>query len=610
MSEPNTNAGPALELEGLGDWRRSHTCGELRNGHAGSTATLMGWVHRVRDHGGVLFVDLRDRYGITQVVFRPELAGAGVMARAAQLGNEWVIAARGQVALRPGDSANDDLPTEHIEVDARELKVMSACDPLPFQVNDDTHLANEDLRLRYRYLDLRRPDLAKVLELRHRVAQAARRHLSAENFLEIETPILVKPTPEGARDYVVPSRVHPGAFYALPQSPQLYKQTLMIAGCDRYFQLARCLRDEDLRADRQPEHTQIDLEMSFVTEEDIFAAVEGLYCAIWKECLGVDVPRPFPRLTFREAMLRFGSDKPDVRFGLEFRDVTEILARSPRNVIANGAKADGGIGVALIVPGGATLSGEQLRKYDALVKEAGGGGLSFVKVADDDKARETRAKYFDEGLWNEFVKATGAQAGDAALFTSGTWEPTLKALGVLRTQLGQPLVKGKEREWRFLWVREFPLFEWNADRKGWEARHHMFTMPNPEHMDLLETDPAAVHAQLYDLVLNGMELGSGSIRIHRPDIQQRVMKVAGFTAEQMQEKFGFLIDAYRFASPPHGGIGLGLDRLVMLLAGRDSIRDTIAFPKSASAACLMDGSPADVEPATLKELRLKVELEG
>ena len=609
MSEPNAGAGAGVALEGLGGWRRSHTCGELRNTHAGATATLMGWVHRVRDHGGVLFVDLRDRYGITQVVFHPEAMPADVMARATQMGPEWVIAVRGIVSLRPAEAANADIPTGHIELDAREIKLMSAADPLPFQVNDDTHLANEDLRLRYRYLDLRRPELARVLELRHRVAQSVRRHLSSQSFLEIETPIMVKPTPEGARDYIVPSRVHPGSFYALPQSPQLYKQTLMIAGCDRYFQLARCLRDEDLRADRQPEHTQIDLEMSFVTEDDVFDAVESMYCAVWQECLGVELPRPFPRLTFREAMLRFGSDKPDVRFGLEFADVTAILSRSPRNVIAKGAAEKGGIGVAMIVPGGANLSGEQLRKYDALVKEAGGGGLSFVKVQDDDKAKETRAKYFDDALWSEFVAATGAQPGDAAMFTSGEWERTLKALGVLRSHVGAPLVKGKEREWRFLWVREFPLFEWNAERKGWEARHHMFTMPNPEHLDLLETDPAAVHAQLYDLVLNGNELGSGSIRIHRPDIQQRVMKVAGFTAEQMQDKFGFLIDAYRFASPPHGGIGLGLDRLIMLMAGRDSIRDTIAFPKSASAACLMDGSPAVVEEATLKELKLKVVVE-
>ena len=349
MSEPNATGGAALELEGLGDWRRSHTCGELRKTHAGSTATLMGWVHRVRDHGGVLFVDLRDRYGLTQVVFHPEQGAKDIASRAALMGNEWVIAVRGIVTLRPAEAANNELPTGHIELDVHELKLMSACDPLPFQVNDDTNLANEDLRLRYRYLDLRRPEISRVLELRHRVAQAVRRHLSAHNFLEVETPILVKPTPEGARDYVVPSRVHPGSFYALPQSPQLYKQTLMIAGCDRYFQLARCLRDEDLRADRQPEHTQIDLEMSFVSEDDVFDAVEQLYCAVWKECLGIEVPRPFPRLTFREAMLRFGSDKPDVRFGLEFTDVTHILSRSPRNVIAKGAAEKGGIGVAMCI---------------------------------------------------------------------------------------------------------------------------------------------------------------------------------------------------------------------------------------------------------------------
>ncbi len=595
-----------LELEGLGDWRRSHTCGALTEADAGREATLMGWVHRVRDHGGVLFVDLRDRYGITQIVFHPETGGADLLARAERLGPEWVVAVRGLVAKRPPESVNEELGTGRVELDVRQLKVLSAADPLPFQVNDDSNLANEDLRLRYRYLDLRRPELASVLALRNRTYQAARRYFEAQSFLEIETPLLVKPTPEGARDYVVPSRIHHGAFYALPQSPQLYKQTLMIAGCDRYFQLARCLRDEDLRADRQPEHTQIDVEVSFVTEPDVFTIVEGLFVALWKEVLGVDLPAPFPRMTFREAMLRFGSDKPDVRFGLEFVDVTAILARSPRNNVARAAAADGGIGVALIAPGGAAMSGEQLRKFDTVVKEAGGGGLSFVKVLDDEKSREQRLKYFDDALWAEFVAATGAKSGDAALFTSGPWEPTLKALGVLRSQLGKPLLEGKAQEWRFLWVREFPLFEWDADRKGWSPRHHMFTMPNPEHLDLLETDPGAVHAQLYDLVLNGNELGSGSIRIHRPDIQQRVMKVVGFTPEQMQEKFGFLIDAYRYASPPHGGIGLGLDRIVMLLAGRDSIRDTIAFPKSASAACLMDGSPSAVEPETLKELGIRV----
>jgi aspartyl-tRNA synthetase len=606
----------AVTLEDLGDWRRSDTCGALRRGDTGRTATLMGWVHRTRDHGGVLFIDLRDRHGLTQVVFRPESGGAALLARAAQLGPEWVIAVRGRVVERPAESLNPNLPTGAVELDVRELRILSSADPLPFQINDDTNLANEDLRLRYRYLDLRRPELAAVLELRHRVYQAARRHLSGQGFLEIETPMLVKPTPEGARDYVVPSRVHPGQFYALPQSPQLYKQTLMIAGCDRYFQIARCLRDEDLRADRQPEHTQIDLEMSFVTENEVFDAVEGLFAAMWRDCLGVELALPFPRMTFREAMARYGSDKPDVRYGLELRDVTAILARSPRNVIAAGAQAAGGTGAAVIVPGGAGISGEQLRRYDAAVKEAGGGGLGFVKVLDDAKTREQRVKYFDDALWAEFLAATGARDGDAALFSTGPWEATLKALGVLRTQLAQPLLRGERfcglepvdpaRRWSFLWVREFPLFEWNPDRKGWEARHHMFTMPNPEHLDRLESDPAGVHAQLYDLVLSGNELGSGSIRIHRPDIQERVMKVVGFTREQLHEKFGFLIDAYRYASPPHGGIGLGLDRIVMLMAGRDSIRDTIAFPKSASAASLMDGSPSPVDPETLRELRIRV----
>ena len=404
---------------------------------------------------------------------------------------------------------------------------------------------------------------------------------------------------------MVPSRVHPGKFYALPQSPQLYKQTLMIAGCDRYFQLARCLRDEDLRADRQPEHTQIDLEMSFVTEEEVFAAVEALFAALWSECLGVSIPLPFPRLTFREAMARFGSDKPDLRFGLEFRDVTALHARSPRNVVANPAKAEGGVGVALVLPGGAEISGTQLRKYEDVVKEAGAGGLSFFKVLDAERAKQQ--VIFPDALLDEYFAAIGANAGDAVLFASGPWEPTLKALGVLRSQLGASLVRGREREWSFLWVRNFPLFEPDPERRGWAPRHHMFTMPLAEDLAHLESDPGRVHAQLYDLVLNGNELGSGSIRIHRPDIQERVMRVVGIGPEDVKRKFGFLIDAYRFASPPHGGIGLGFDRIVMLMAGRDNIRDTIAFPKTASAVSLMDGSPAEVEPETLRELRLRLE---
>ena len=601
-----------MELEDLGGWKRSHTCGELRRADAGKTATLMGFLHRMRDHGGVLFVDLRDRHGLTQVVFRPESGGRELLARAAQIGNEWVIAVRGPVNPRPAESLNPDLPTGEVELDVRELRVLSSAAPLPFQVNDDSNLASEDLRLKYRFLDLRRPELSRVFEIKHRAAMAARRALSEQGFLEIETPILVKPTPEGARDYVVPSRVHPGKFYALPQSPQLYKQVLMISGMDRYFQLARCLRDEDLRADRQPEHTQIDLEMSFVTEDDVFAAVERVYVAIWKECLGVDLATPFPRLTFHEAMSRFGSDKPDMRFGLEFSIVTDVLAKSPINVVANGAKAKDGVGVALALPGGAEISGTQLRKFEDVVKEAGAGGLSFFKVLDSERAR--MEKIFPGALCDEFLKRCGVKNGDAVVFTSGPWERTLKALGVLRTMLGRTELERlglldappEKQTWRFLWVREFPLFEWNPDRKGWDARHHLFTMPNPEHLAILESDPGAVHAQLYDVVANGVELGSGSIRIHRPDIQERVMKVVGFTPDQLHEKFGFLIDAYRFGSPPHGGIGMGIDRIVMLLTGRDNIRDAIAFPKTASAMSLMDGCPSEVDAATLRELGIRI----
>jgi aspartyl-tRNA synthetase len=592
-----------IVLEDLGGWRRSHTCGELRRSHAGASATLMGWVHRARDHGGVLFVDLRDRHGLTQVVFRPETGGAELLRRATRLGLEYVVAVRGVVAGRPAEARNAEMPTGDVELDVRELKTLAAADPLPVLPSEEVNLANEDLRLRYRYLDLRRPELSRVLALRHRAAQAARAHLSDAGFLEVETPMLVKQTPEGARDYVVPSRVHQGRFYALPQSPQLYKQTLMIAGVDRYFQLARCLRDEDLRADRQPEHTQIDLEMSFVDEDQVFEAVEGLFVALWKDVLGTEVPRPFPRLTFREAMGLYGSDKPDLRFGLEFHDVTEILARSPRNVVAGPARTGGGTGVALPIPGGAGILGSRLRKYEEVVKGAGAAGLGFLKVLPAERPKAEAV--FPGALLDELLTAVGAKEGDAVLYTSGPWEPTLKALGVLRTQLGQPLVKGKEREWRFLWVRDFPLFEWDAQANRWAPRHHMFTMPKPEHLAILESDPGGVHATLYDLVLNGTELGSGSMRIHRPDIQERVMKVVGLTREQAHAKFGFLLEAYRYAAPPHGGIGLGFDRIVMLMAGRDNIRDTIAFPKTTTAASLMDGCPSEVEPEIWKELHLR-----
>ena len=587
--------------------KRTDDCGRIDRRYVDQTVTLMGWVHRRRDHGGVIFVDLRDREGLVQIVFNPDRVTAFPIAES--LRNEFVIRVKGRVRLRPEGGANPNLVSGEIEVLADEVAILNTAVTPPFQLDDEN--LSESVRLQHRVIDLRRLPMQKNLMLRHRAAMAARNYLASQSFLEIETPLLVKPTPEGARDYVVPSRVHHGSFYALPQSPQLYKQTLMISGCDRYFQLARCLRDEDLRADRQPEHTQIDIEMSFVSEDDVFRVVEGLFAAIWQETLGVKIPTPFLRMTYDEAMKTYGSDKPDLRFGFEFTDVTEQCAQSPRNVVANGAKAAGGIGVAMRLPGGAEISGTQLRKFEDVVKAAGAGGLTFFKVLPAD--REKQQVIFPGALLDQFLERVGAQAGDAVVFTNGPWERTCKALGVLRTQLGQAELEkkgllnqtGAAQDWRFVWVRQFPLFEYNEDAKRWEPKHHMFTMPNPEHLDYLETDPGKVYAQLYDVVLNGNELGSGSIRIHRPDIQERVMKVIGLTQEQAYEKFGFLLDAYRFASPPHGGIGIGLDRIVMLLGGRDSIRDVIAFPKTASAASLMDGSPSPVESDTWRELGLK-----
>ena len=591
----------SLQLENLGLRRRTHTCGELREEHAGQHVTLMGWVHRVRDHGGVIFMDLRDRFGLTQVVFRPERS-AEFTERSRGLRAEFVVTVEGEVGLRPAEMVNRHMSTGAIEVQGLGLAVLNVSETPPFEVEDDT-TANEDLRLRYRYLDLRRPSLAGMMVLRHRAVSAVRESLNAQGFLEIETPMLVKPTPEGARDFVVPSRLHPGKFYALPQSPQLYKQILMVSGMDRYYQIARCLRDENLRADRQPEHTQIDLEMSFVGEEDVFRVVESMVRHVFGTVLGGDVPAPFPRLTYAEAMDRFGSDKPDLRFGLELKDASDLAARSEMRAFQE-AVAGGGRVKALVVPGGARRTRKEIDAFEAAARELGAKGLGWARVgaAWDGGV----SKFFPPALQGEAAAALGASEGDLLLLVAGPMPAAARALGVVRSLLGREMDLPRD-QFRFTWVREFPLFEWDQERRAWAAMHHMFTMPLEEDLPKLETDPGAVRGQLYDLVCNGVELASGSIRIHRRDIQSRVMKVVGLSMEEAERRFGFLLEAFQYGAPPHGGIAPGVDRLVMLMAGRDSIRDTIAFPKTTSMACLMDGSPSELDPQDLKDLRIRIE---
>jgi aspartyl-tRNA synthetase len=590
-----------MNAESLGSLRRTHTCGELRRADAGRDAILMGWVQRTRDHGGVLFLDLRDRYGMTQVVVHPESAPSEVVEKARALRAEFVVAALGKVSARPADMVNRNMPTGEIELLATGIHVLNVSQTPPFEVEDETQ-ASEDLRLEYRYIDLRRPALQSVIELRHRLMFETRRFLSAERFLEIETPMLVKPTPEGARDYVVPARLHPGKFYALPQSPQLYKQMLMVCGFDRYFQIARCLRDEDARADRQAEFAQIDVEMSFVGEEDVFDVVERLVASLVREARGIDVPVPFPRMRYEEAMQRFGSDKPDLRFGLEIRDVTGLAAETAFGIFRDAVGA-GGVVQCLVVPGGAAWSRPQVDALEETAKRFGAKGLARAKLTE--RGFETGAGKFLEPMREAFVGATGAGAGDLLLFVADRRLTALRALGAVRVAVGESVIHPDKFDYRFLWVHEFPLFERDEEQGRWAPAHHMFTMPLESDLPYLESDPGRVHARLYDLVLSGVELGSGSVRIHRRDIQERVMRVVGMSAEEAEGRFGFLLKAFQYGAPPHGGIALGFDRFVMLMAGGDSIRDTIAFPKTARAASLMDGCPSEVPEGDLRELHIR-----
>ncbi len=591
-----------MKLEQMGALQRTHNCGALRKEDAGNEAVLMGWVHHRRDLGGLFFIDLRDRHGTTQVVFRPD-DDSELHAKAGELGAEYVIAVRGEVSQRPDGTINPDLPTGEVELVARELLVLNASLTPPFVLEEPVK-ASDELRLEYRYLDLRRPHMQRLIEARHVAAHATRAYLTEQGFLEIETPLLAKKTPEGARDFVVPSRVHPGKVYALPQSPQLYKQILMVGGCDRYFQIARCLRDEDLRSDRQPEHTQIDFEMSFVTEDDVFGVAEGLMQSIWRAVRGDELTIPFPRLAYRDAMQRYGTDKPDVRFGLEIVDLTSALRESEFKVFRSVIEG-GGVVRCLNASGCAGWSRKDIDTKEALAKKWGAKGLAWAKV-DGGSLMGGISRFMSEGEVAAIIEGTAATDGDIILFVADKEATVARVLGNLRVALRDELSLVSADEFAFTWVTEFPLFAWNEDAGAWEAEHHMFSMPREQDLELLETDPGKVLGRLYDLVCNGFELASGSIRIHRRDIQERVMKVVGMSAADADRRFGFLLKALEYGAPPHGGLAPGLDRIIMILTGEAGIRDTIAFPKTYSGLSLMDGSPSDVEQEVLDELGIRL----
>jgi aspartyl-tRNA synthetase len=585
--------------------RRTHTCGELRDAHVGQTVILNGWVNTIRSYPQQVFIDLRDRYGLTQVVVDTDAKDQFVLAQ--ELGREFCLTIKGTVRARLAGKTNPGMATGAVEVRAMEVQVLNQCPTPPFSVTEfpDEELANEDLRLQYRYLDLRRPTLQRVLTLRHQLVKVIRDHLSEQGFLEIETPFLGKSTPEGARDYLVPSRVHAGNWYALPQSPQLYKQLLMVAGYDKYFQIARCMRDEDLRADRQPEFTQLDFEMSFVEQDDVLAAIEQLSAAILRECLGVETALPFPRLTYDDAMLRYGSDKPDLRFELEIVELSDWAAGTEFQVFKS-TLAGGGKVRAICVPAAAEkFSRKQLDELTEFVKQYNAKGLAWVKV-EAAKLTSPIEKFLPRSSQQALRERLEAGAGDLLLFVADSEANVAQALGALRGELARRvgLIDAAKKDYRFAWIVDFPSFIWDEEEKRWAANHHPFTAPRDEELPLLETDPGKVKAKAYDLVLNGYEVGGGSIRIHNPDIQSRVFKVLGMEIEQARERFGFLLDALKFGAPPHGGIAFGIDRWAMILAGTTNIRDVIAFPKNKQARDLMTGAPAPVERRQLKELGL------
>ncbi len=586
--------------------KRTAYCGEITESYIGEKITIKGWVQKRRDLGGLIFIDLRDREGIVQVVFNPDLSGEA-LALAEKIRNEYVLSVTGTVVARGEGTVNSNLKTGKVEIHVEEVQIINEAKTPPFMIDDQMEVS-EDVRLKYRYIDLRRPAMMETLKMRHNVTTSFRNFLNDNGFLDVETPILTKSTPEGARDYLVPSRVHKGEFYALPQSPQIFKQLLMVSGFDRYYQIARCFRDEDLRADRQPEFTQIDMEMSFMDKEQIISLVEDMMKKLMTDVKDVSVQLPIPRMTYDDAMSRYGSDKPDTRFEMELIDVSEIVKDSGFKVFA-GAVANGGQVKLINVKGGASqYSRKDIDGLTEFVSRYGAKGLAWLKV-EEEGLKGPISKFVTEEDAGQISTAAGAEAGDLLLFVADKKSVVADALGALRMKLGKELKLIDETVFNFLWVTDWPLLEFDEGENRYYAAHHPFTMPVKEDLDLFESDPASVRAEAYDLVLNGYELGGGSLRIYERDIQEKMFKVLGFSKEEAEEQFGFLLEAFEYGTPPHGGIALGLDRLVMLLAGRTNLRDTIAFPKTASASCVLTNAPGGVSDAQLKELSLSLDVE-
>ena len=590
----------AESMKGL---HRTHRCTEVSNQNIGETVTVMGWVQKRRNLGSLIFIDLRDRSGLLQVVFDEPQVGSEGFEKAGNLRSEFVVAVTGVVQKRSA-AVNESLKTGDIEVIANDIRILSEAETPPFPIEENCQ-TKEELRLKYRYLDLRRPDLQRNIMMKSKVSMLLRNFMEKEGFLEIETPILMKSTPEGARDYLVPSRVHPGSFYALPQSPQLYKQLLMCSGYDRYFQIARCFRDEDLRADRQPEFTQADMELSFVDVDDVIDVNERLLAYVFKEAIGVDVPLPIPRMTWQEAMDRFGSDKPDTRFGMELVDVSETVAGCGFGVFT-GALENGGSVRGINAKGQGAMPRKKIDKLVSFAKDYGAKGLAYLAVNEDGTYRSSFAKFMTEEELAALVEKMGGEPGDLLLFAADKNKVVWDVLGALRLELARQLELLDKNRYNFLWVTEFPLLEWSDEENRFMAMHHPFTMPMEEDWDKIDSDPGAVRAKAYDIVLNGTELGGGSVRIHQDDIQEKMLEVLGFTKEQAHEQFGFLLDAFKYGVPPHAGLAYGLDRMVMLMMQCDSIRDVIAFPKVKDASCLMSHAPSPVDEKQLEELGIEV----